>query len=306
MGLIVSAIAALFAFMVAYNGSSPNEHTQKIVRSLSLLIGILATCSFFYQLVFRFLVIIPAGQVGVTETFGKVSDKSIAPGVNWINPFSTVIEYSTRIKEIKETIDTTSLEGLTFNIDVSLQYRLQANNAATVYQNIGTDESEILIARFRSIVRQITAKYEAKSIYGDKREEIANKLKQELSKQLNPLGFVVEESLLRNVILPEKIQASIQQKIEAEQESERQQFVNNKKRQELDFELEKAQKEATRKKIEAQGIADSQKLISQGLTEQILELKAIEVTEKLAASQNAKIIVVGREKDGLPIILQNP
>ncbi len=77
MGLIVSAIAALFAFLVAYKGSSDNEHTQKLARSLSLLIGILATCSFIYQLIFRFLIIIPAGTVGVKETFGKVSDNAI-------------------------------------------------------------------------------------------------------------------------------------------------------------------------------------------------------------------------------------
>jgi regulator of protease activity HflC (stomatin/prohibitin superfamily) len=306
MKLILSAIAALFAFIVAYKGSSNNEQHQKMVRSLAFSIGILATLAFCYQLVFRFLVIIPAGTVGVVETFGKVSDKALLPGVNSLNPFSEVIEYSTRIKEIKETVDATSIEGLNLNMDVSLQYRLEPKSVANVYQNIGTSESEILIARFRSIIRQITAKYEAKSIYGDKREEIAQQLKQELSNQLTPLGFIVEESLLRNVILPEKIQAAIQQKIEAEQESERQQFINQKKRQELDFELEKAQKEATRKKIEARGIAESQKLIAQGLTEQILELKAIEATEKLAGSQNAKIIVVGRNKDGLPMILQNP
>lgn len=136
------------------------------------------------------------------------------------------------------------------------------------------------------------------------RQEIAQRLHQELSQQLNSLGFIVEESLLRKVVLPEKIQLAIQEKIEAEQASESQQFINQKKRQELEFELEKAKKEAERQKIEAQGIAESQKLISQSLTEQIIKLKAIEATQKLAESQNAKVIMIGRNQDGLPLILQ--
>jgi regulator of protease activity HflC (stomatin/prohibitin superfamily) len=307
MGFIVATITALVSFVMALNnGNIAGENNQKRVRSICLLIGTLATFAAIYQLIFRFLIIVPAGQVGVVETFGKVADKNLNPGVNWISPFSKVIEFSTRLKDVKETVSATSAEGLNLDIDVSLQYRLEPQKAVEVYKNIGINEEEILISRFRSIIRQITASYEAKDIYGYKRQEIAQRLHQELSKQLNPLGFIVEESLLRKVILPEKIQAAIQQKIEAEQESERQQFINQKKRQELEFELEKAQKEAERQKIEAQGIAEAQKLISQGLTAQILELKAIEATQKLAESQNSKVIIIGRSEDGLPLILQNP
>jgi regulator of protease activity HflC (stomatin/prohibitin superfamily) len=307
MQFIFTTIAALISFIIALNNAElAGEKNKNLVRSIGLLIGTIATLATIYQLIFRFVIIIPAGKVGVVETFGKVSDKNLNPGVNWVSPFSNVVEFSTRIKDIKETVSATSSEGLNLEIDVSLQYRLDAQKAVDVYNNIGVDEEEILISRFRSIIRQITASHEVKDIYGEKRAEIAQLLHQELSKQLEPLGFRVEESLLRKVTLPEKIQASIQQKIEAEQESDRQQFVNQKKRQELEFELEKAQKEAERKKIEAQGIAEAQKLISQSLTEQVLELKAIEATQKLAESQNTKVVIVGRSQDGLPLILQNP
>ncbi len=307
MKIIVTAIATLTAWIIALNKDNiGTEKNRKLVQSLSLMVGILTSLLLVYQLVFRFLIIIPAGKVGVVETFGKVSERTLSSGINWVSPFSNVLEYSTRLKDIKETISATSSEGLNLNLDVSLQYRLEPEQAVKVYSNIGLNESEIVISRFRSIVRQITATYEAKSIYGNKRQEIADKLHQELNMQLNPIGFIVEESLLRKVDLPEKIKAAIQQKIAASQESERQQFIIQKQRQELEFEIEKAKKEAERKKIEAQGIAESQKLISQGLTDQILELKAIEATQKLATSNNTKIIVVGRSKDGLPIILQNP
>ncbi|MGF1540734.1 MAG: prohibitin family protein [Pleurocapsa sp.] len=306
MNIIVTAIATLMAWMVALNNEKIAPKNHQLVRSLSMTVGVFSSLFLAYQVIFKFLVIIPVGTIGVVETFGKVADRQLNSGVNLVSPFSKVVEYSTRIQDIKETISTTSSEGLNLNLDVSLQYRLEPEQAVNVYKNIGLDEEEILISRFRSIVRQITATYEAKSIYGDKREEVTRKLYEKLSQQLTPIGFIVEESLLRKVDLPEKIQASIEQKIAAAQESERQQFIIEKQRQELEFELEKAQREADRKKIEAQGIAEAQKLISQGLTDQILQLKAIEATQQLATSDNSKIIVVGRSQDGLPIILQNP
>jgi regulator of protease activity HflC (stomatin/prohibitin superfamily) len=305
MGLILTAIASLIAFIIALNNANiAGENNQKTVKAISLLIGTLCALASVYHLVFRFLTIVPAGTITVVETFGKVSQHPLNPGINWVNPFSNTVEFSTRLKDIKETVSATSSEGLNLNIDVSLQYKLDGQKASEVYQNIGINEQEIVISRFRSIIRQITATYQAKDIYGEKREEIATRLGQELSQQLNPLGFIVEKTLLRQVILPEKIQTAIQQKIEAAQDSERQEFVNQKKRQELEFELEKAAKEAERKKIEALGIAEAQKLISQSLTEQILESQAIEATKKLAESPNAKTIFIGRSKDGLPVILQ--
>jgi regulator of protease activity HflC (stomatin/prohibitin superfamily) len=294
MSFIVSAIAALTAFLVAANSKNfVSEKNSQTIRAIAILIGILATLVSLYQAIFRVLVIIPAGEVGMVEVFGQVQEQPLSPGIHFINPFARVVEFSTRLKDLKETVSATSKEGLNFELDVSLQYRVSPEKIKDIYQKIGTEEKEIVISRFRSIVRQTTASYDASAVYGEKRQEVAQRLHQEVSKSLSPLGFIVEETLLRNIILPEKIQAAIQQKLEAQQQS-----------QQIEFEVEKARKEADIKRVEAQGIADSQKIISQGLSEQVLKLKAIEATQKLAESQNSKVIIIGGGEDKLPLILQ--
>jgi regulator of protease activity HflC (stomatin/prohibitin superfamily) len=296
MSLIISALTALIAFLVALNSKNlAGEKNRQTIRAIALLIGVLALLLSLYKFISRFLVIIPTGEVAIVEVFGKVEGRSLAPGIHFISPFGKVIEFSSRLKDIKETVDTTSKEGLNFKLDVSLQYKIDPQKVGEMYQNIGTQEEDIIISRFRSIVRQTTASYESGAIYGEKRQELTQRLHQEVSKNLNPLGFIVEETLLRNVELPEKIQAAIQQKLEAQQQSEQ-----------LDFEVEKARKEANRKKVEAQGIAESQKIISQGLTQEVLQLKAIEATEKLAQSQNSKVIIMGGGENKMPLILQQP
>ncbi|AFY76996.1 MAG: prohibitin family protein [Hydrococcus sp. C42_A2020_068] len=294
MSLIISAITALIAFLVAFSAKDiAGEKNRQTFKAIAMLIGMLAVFIAIYQFISRFLVIIPAGKVGLVEVFGKVENRPLTSGIHFVNPLGKVIDFSSRLKDIKETVDTTSKEGLGFKLDVSLQYKIDPQKISEVYQNIGTDEQEIIISRFRSIIRQTTASYDAGDIYGEKREEVAQRLHKEVSNSLSPLGFIVEETLLRNVVLPEKIQAAIQQKLEAQQQS-----------QQLDFELEKTRKEANRKRIEAQGIADSQKIISQGLSEQVLRLKSIEATQKLAESQNSKVIIIGGGEDKLPLILQ--
>lgn len=316
MKLIISTITALIAFIVALNNPDiAGEENKKSIKAIALLIGIICTLISVYQLIFRLIIIVPAGTVAVVETFGKVSERSLKPGVNFVSPLSNTVEFSTRLRDIKETVAATSSEGLNIDIDVSLQYRIDPQQASSIYQNIGIKEQEIIVSRFRAIIRQITAQYPVKDIYGLKRQQIAQTLHQELSAQLNSLGFIVEEALLRKIVLPQSISVAIQQKIEAEQASERQEFINNKNRKEIEFTLEKekkqaeiqkvkAQGEAERRKIEAQGIAESQKLIAGSLTDRIIELRAIEATQKLAESPNTKTIVVGRSKDGLPLILQ--
>ena len=307
MSVIFSLITALFAFLIAFqNPSFGGEEHKKKVKNIALLIGCLAVLSSIYNIIFRFLVILPAGEVGVVEIFGNVQDKPLNSGIHWISPLAKVTKFSTRLQDIKETVDATSKEGLNLKLDVSLQYRINPQQASTVYKTIGTDEEDILIPRFRSIIRQITASYDARDIYGEKRNIVAQRLRDELNKSLTPLGFIVDESLLRNVILPQTIQKAIEEKLEAEQASQKQQFINEKERQAIAFELEKAKQEATRKKIEAQGIADSQKLLSQGLTEQLIKLKAIEATQKLAESENSKVIIIGGGEDNLPLLLQSP
>ena len=290
MGFIVSLLTTLIATFVYLSSSKvADEKNRLAVRAVAALIGIVALITS----ISRGLIIIPPGNIGVANLFGKVSDNTLNPGVNLVNPFAKVLNFSTRLKDIKENVDASSQEGLNLNLDVSLQYKLDPQKAANVYKTIGTSETQLIISRFRSTIRSIIAQYPANAIYSNKRQEVARRINEKLTQELLPLGFVVERALLRNVKMPDAIQKAIQEKLKAEQENEQMKFV-----------LEKQRQEAERKRIEAKGIADSQKIISDGLTNKVLQLRTIEATEKLAQSPNSKIIVVGSGKGGIPILLQ--
>ncbi len=298
MGAVISAIAALASWTVFISVKNPdNPKIPKLLRPLVFCIALLMSALFLQQSLGRAVVVIPTGEVGVIETMGTVDATPLTSGVYFLNPFSKVVTYSTRLQDIKETVDTSSKEGLNFNIDVSLQYRLNPEKAGEVFSSLGSEEQqrEIIISRFRSLIRENTAKYDLSSIYGDKRAEISLDLAQSMKEQLEPLGFLVEDALMRNVILPENIQKAIQAKVEVEQSNQKKQL-----------ELISAQRDAERKIIEAQGVADSQKILSQSLTDQIIKLKAIEATQKLAESPNTKVLIMGSGEGNLPIIMSDP
>lgn len=297
MSLIVSAIAALISWLVFFTSKSPNGVTSnKFVRPISLLIGLLSTALVVLQAFGRFAVVVPAGQVGVIETLGQVETNILNPGIYFLNPFAEVVTFSTRLQDLKETVDSTSKEGLGFKLDVSLQYRIEPQKAGEIFQKIGdpAQEKEIITSRFRSLIRQITAQYTLTEIYGEKRSLISQNLHQAMTQQLQPLGFIVEEALLRNITLPENIQAAIQAKVAMEQETEK-----------IGLETIKARKEAERKLVEARGTAAAQKILSEGLTDKIIKLKAIEATQDLAKSPNSKVIIIGGGQDKLPLILSD-
>lgn len=297
MSLIVSAIAALVSWLVFFTSKfQDNSTNNKLIRPIALLIGLISTALVAIQALGRFAVVIPTGEVGVIETLGKVSATTLNPGIHFLNPFTEVVTFSTRIQDLKETVDSTSKEGLNFKIDVSLQYRLDPLKAGEVFQKIGdpSQEKEIITSRFRSFIRQITANYTLTEIYGEKRSLISQSLQQAMISQLQPLGFIVEETLLRNIVLPENIQAAIQEKVAMEQET-----------QKIALEVIKAKKESERKIVEARGTADAQKILSEGLTDKIIQLKALEATQELAKSPNSKVIIFGGGKDKLPLILSD-
>jgi len=308
MSLIFSAIAALVSWLVFFiSKSQDNTANNKFIRPIALLIGLISTALVAIQALGRFALIIPAGEVGVVETLGEVSATTLNPGIHFLNPFAEVVTFSTRIQDIKETVDSTSKEGLNFKIDVSLQYRLDPLKAGDVFKKIGdpSQEKEIIISRFRSFIRQVTANHALTEIYGEKRVLISQSLHKAMKAQLEPLGFIVEETLLRNIILPENIQAAIQAKVAVEQET-----------QKIGLEVIKAKKESERKIVEAKGTADAQKILSrgtsdaqkilsEGLTDKIIKLKAIEATQELAKSPNSKVIIIGGGQDRLPLILSD-
>lgn len=290
MGFLFSLMTTLVSIFVIFNANrASRERYRWLLRGVAGLIGSLA----LLNVLSRFVVVVSAGEVGVVDSLGNVAEKPLNPGVHILNPFSRIVPFSTRLMNVQETIEATSQEGLAFNLNVSLQYRIEPTKVPEVYQKLGTDSTEIVISQFRSIVREVTASYPAEAVYSTKRQEVANQIRQRLIKQLNPLGFVVEEALLRELQLPEKLQTAIQDKLKAEQDNQRMKFV-----------LEKERQEAERKRIEAKGQSDSQKILSEGLSDQVLRLRSIEAMEKLGSSQGSKTIILGGSRNGTPILLQ--
>ena len=236
--------------------------------------------------------VVPAGSVGVIDVFGKVSERTLKSGVNLVNPFARVINFSIKTRELKEIMDVPSQEGLNVKLEISLLFRLNPEQAATVYRTIGDKYIEVvLIPQFRSVARGVTAAFEAKALYTSAREELSKQILTQLQSLVEERGIRIEATPLRTITLPPRLTQAIEEKLQAEQESQRMKFV-----------LLKEKQEAERKGIEASGIADFQKIVTKGISEQLLRWKGIEATEKLANSQNTKVIIVGG-KDGLPLIM---
>jgi prohibitin 1 len=237
--------------------------------------------------------VVPAGHVGVKDFFGSVSANVLPAGVHVIVPFTRVHKMSIQMQEVKETAEVPSKEGLMMDLEGSLLFRLDPRQAAEIYKTVGADYAEIIVfPQIRSAIREITASYDAKALYSSAREQVAREMFELFKKMTQGRGVIPEAVLLRKIGLPPVVANAIQEKLKREQESEQMKFV-----------LAKEQQEAERKRIEAQGIADFQRIISQGLSAQLLQWKGIEATEKLAMSPNTKVVVVGNPKNGLPIIL---
>lgn len=235
--------------------------------------------------------VVPPGNVGVLILLGKVY-ASIPEGVHLVNPLANMVLMNVRTKEVFEHAEAPSKEGLNVALEVSCLYHLKASEAANVYRQVGPNYEEVVVKpQFRSAIRGITVSHEAKDLYTSSRELIANEIFQDLEGNLGKRGMVVETILLRKVDLPNLVVEAINAKLAADQQAQQMRFVLDKERQ-----------EAERKRIEAQGIQDFQRIISQGLSEQLLRWKGIETTRALAESQNSKTIIIGG-RDGLPLIL---
>ena len=287
MTFLITLVISVGAF-VAYR-SSLGQADRRPVGSVALLVGI----GFALISVGQCFTVIPAGEIGVVDFFGTVSANTLKAGINPVNPLARVIKMSVKTQEMKEVMDVPSKEGLTVQLEVSILYHLNPDKAADVYKTVGENyESVILEPQFRSVTRGVTASYEAKALYTSEREHLSNLILKEVAAATDARGITVESAPLRRVGLPPGLTQSIETKLQAEQESQRMQFV-----------LMKEKQEADRKRIEAQGISDFQKIVVQGISDQLLRWKGIEATEKIATSANAKVIISGAGKDGLPLIL---
>jgi len=282
MLFVVSLLVAIVALVgMTRARTSANRSAAGVVLLVAAVVALLQS-----------LTVVPAGHVGVVDFFGKVSEKTLKSGINMRNPLARIAKLSIKTQELKESMPVPSKEGLTVGLEVSALFHLSPEKASAVYRDIGPNYVEIiLVPQFRSVARGVTASYEAKALYTSEREALSQAIKLELEKLVEPRGIVVESAPLRSVALPKGLSDAIEEKLKAEQESQRMQFV-----------LLREKQEAERKRIEAQGIADFQRIVTTGISEPLLRWKGIEATEKLAASSNAKIVIVGG-KDGLPLIL---
>jgi prohibitin 1 len=232
------------------------------------------------------------GHVGVVSVFGRVTGRTLPEGIHLVNPVSNVTELSVKTQEIKEKAAVPSKEGLIMGLEASILYHLDPAQAATVYQQMGPTYADILlIPTFRSAIRAITAGNTAASLYSDGREGIAQQILEDVRRQVAPRGIIVENVLLRDLQLPETLKHAIEAKQQAQQEAQRMEYV-----------LQREKQEAERKRVEAAGIKDFQDIVSQGISDKLLEWKGIEATMELVKSQNSKVIVVGNAKNGLPLI----
>ncbi|HEV2103357.1 MAG TPA: prohibitin family protein [Candidatus Acidoferrum sp.] len=263
------------------------------LRGIGSKILILAAAIFALIFFFSSVVSIPTGHVGVLTLFGRVTGETLNEGIHVINPLKAVDKLSVQTQSVKESANVPSNEGLILALDTSLLFHLDRTMAAEVFQKVGANYAEKIIEpTLRAAIRASTSSHTANALYTNARELVQQQIQKQLTDELAPRGVIVENILLRDVQLPAMLKSSIEAKQQAEQDALRMSFI-----------LQKEKQEAERKRIEAQGIADFQKIVAQGISPQLLEWKGIEATEKLATSANSKVVIVGNSKTGLPIIL---
>lgn len=289
MFFIIFLIAAVILFYAGYRfiGIGGGEN---ISLGRSFLVGGVVAVILTLSQIFT---IIPAGHVGVVDFFGRVSEHTLKSGINIRNPLAKIVKMSIKTQEIKELMDVPSKEGLTIGLEISALFHLSPDKASAIYKTVGEDYAQIILEpQFRSVVRGVTSLYEAKALYTSERESVGQLILKDLELLTKERGIEIETTPLRKIVLPQRLTDAIEEKLKAEQESQRMQFI-----------LTKEKQEAERKKIEAQGISDFQNIVARGISQQLLEWKGIEATEKLANSPNTKTIIIGAGKSGLPIIL---
>jgi prohibitin 1 len=250
--------------------------SNKIMRNLSisiLVLGLFCTsCA-----------VVRPGEVGIKQTLGKFSKEVKTQGTVIYNPLiSRVIKESTKTSNIKLVLTLPSKEGLSVNSEISILYRLQANKVASVLENLGQSYESVITSVFRSAASDVCAKFFAKDMHSGMRadieREILEKMKVNLEKQADGIDLIAV--LMKRIQLPSGLASSIERKLQAEQDAMRLKFV-----------LQQETLEAERKIINAKGERDAQLIIAEGLTPEVLKLKAIEAFKELAKSENAKTII---------------
>jgi|ERR1712070_211789 len=236
---------------------------------------------------------VPPANVAIAVTLGSVSSELLPAGIHLRNPLCSLVHFNLKTQLLYSENIVPTQEGLNVELDVALLYHVDTEKIRAVFLSLGVDYEKILILpELQSAVRGLTSEVSAKALYTSGRTEIRNKLMDDMKEKLTPRGIVLEDVLLKGIKLPKQLTDSIELKAKAEQESARMEFV-----------LTKEKQEAERKRLEAGGVAAFQRIVSEGISPQLLQWKGIEATEKLASSQNAKMVIVGNSKESMPVIL---
>ncbi len=298
MALIILGLIIFFAAKFLTHNPNTQRFTNptRIVGVIIVLLGVLTSC----------IVQINAGEIGVQKLFGKIQNNVLYSGLHFINPLVEVEHIDTKTQNYTmsgigdegqkagdDAIKVLTADGLEVTIDLSVLYRVVPNNAPKLLQQTGIDyEDKIVRPITRTRIRDNAVYYDAISLFSSKRDEFQQRIYKSIEKDFNSRGLLLENLLVRNITLPESVRKTIEQKINAEQDAQKMQFV-----------LQKEQQEAQRKRIEAQGIADYQTIISQSLTDKQLQYESIKAQLEIAKSPNTKIIIMGKNTGNSPVIL---
>ena len=297
MIFIILGIVLFFAAGAVQNLNLPVAIPTGTIRSIGLVvivIGVLTSC----------IKQIDAGQIGVKSMFGKVQDDVISSGLNFVNPLVNVNTIDVRTQNYTmsgvhaegevagdDAIRVLTADGLEVVIDLTVLYRVQSSEAPKIVREIGYDFKNVIVRPItRTKIRDNAVYYTAVDLYSVKRDEFQSRIFKTIEENLKQRGLVLEQLLVRNIVLPATVKASIEDKIKAEQDAQKMQFV-----------LQKEKQEAERKRVEAQGIADYQKIISMGLGDKQLQYEQIQAMKGLMTSPNSKVIIMGGGKT--PVIL---
>jgi prohibitin 1 len=237
--------------------------------------------------------VVRQGEVGIKRKLGKLNPQIKSPGAVGFNPFtSKIIKMPIRTMNMEINANLPSKEGLNVTAIISILYRIQPDKAPAIIETIGIgNEINVISSVFRSSAADVCSRFFAKDMHSAQRANIEKEVTEQMSKILVPRGFEIEAVLLKNIQLPTGLARAVEEKLEAEQQAQRMEFL-----------LDREKREAQRKIIEAEGIRDSQKIISEGLTKSIIEWQSIEAFRELAKSSNTKLIMT----DGKTPLLINP
>ena len=284
--LFLGVLIFLFSlFLKSFPGIEQPRRIGRVIGLVLTVLGLLV--SSFVQ--------IDAGTIGVKKLFGSVQPQVLGSGLHFINPLIEIERMDARtqnytmsgvtdegLKSGDDAIRVLTADGLEVTIDLTVLYRLTPGEAPRLVRETGIDyENKIVRPIARTRIRDNAVYYEAIALYSTKRDEFQNRIFKAIESDFNKRGLFLENLLVRNITLPQSVKGVIEQKIQAEQEAQKMQFV-----------LQKEKQEAERKRVEAQGIADYQQIIAASLTDRQLQYEQIKATMEIAKSANAKVIMM--------------